>query len=87
MPNKFANGCPTCGYAVGKGQKIPAPSQKETKATRKSKRALLNAIDSRNSGASRAKVADGSLPVWSFFAIVGILVLFVCCAMKYLEIS
>ena len=87
MPSKFANVCPTCGYAVGHGQKISAPSQKETKASRKSKKTLLSAINSRNPASTRSKTADGSLPIWSFFAIVGILVLFVCCAMKYLEIS
>ena len=86
-PGKFANGCPTCGYAVGKGEKITAPSQKEHHASRKSKKALLNAIDMRNPNARLRKANDGSLPVWSFFAILGILVLFVCCAVKYLEIS
>lgn len=87
MPDKFANGCPTCGYAVGQGQRIPSPAPKEEKASRKSKKALLNAIDSRNPRGSRRRTNDGSLPIWSFFAIVGILVLFVCCAMKYLEFS
>lgn len=86
-PGKFTNGCPTCGYAIGKGQNVTPPSQKETKASRKSKKALLNAIDSRNPVKRRGKTSDGSLPVWSYFAILGILVLFVCCAMKYLEVS
>ena len=84
-PGKFTNGCPTCGYAVGSGQKVNAPSQKEGSASRKSKKALLNAIDSRNPAGSRKKrSSDGSLPVWSFFALAAILVLFVCCAVKYL---
>ena len=86
-PSKFANGCPTCGYAVGNGHKIDAPSHKESKASRKSKRALLNAIDLRNPRGSKKRAGDGSLPVWSYFAIVAILVLFVCCAVKYLEVS
>ena len=85
-PAKFANGCPNCGYAIGQGQKVAAPKQKEEKASRKSKRALLNVIDSRNTD-GRKRNADGSLPIWSYFAIVVILVLFVCCAAKYLGIS
>ncbi|WP_294429795.1 zinc ribbon domain-containing protein [uncultured Treponema sp.] len=87
-PGKFTNGCPTCGYAVGQGQKVNAPSQKELPASRKSKKALLNAIDSRNPLGTRKKRSnDGSLPVWSFFALAAILILFVCCAAKYLGIS
>lgn len=87
-PGKFSSGCPTCGYAVGQGQRTGAPVQKETKASRKSKRALLNAIDSRNPGMIlRKKGGDGSLPVWSFFAILGILALFVFCTMKYLGVT
>ena len=83
-PGKFANGCPNCGYAVGQGQNVIPPSQKEQKASRKSKKALLNAIDSRNPKAARKKNNDGTLPIWSFFAILAILVLFVFCAMKYI---
>lgn len=88
-PSKFANGCPTCGYAVGGGQKIISPSQNEGHASRKSKKALISAIDSRNPAASKKKRRqnDGSLPVWSYFAILGILVLFMCCAVKYLGLS
>ena len=87
-PSKFANGCPNCGYAVGQGEKVNAPSEKESKASRKSKKALLNAIDMRNPrGSKRMRSGDGSLPVWSYFAIVAILVLFVCCAAKYLGMS
>lgn len=85
-PGKFANGCPNCGYAIVQGQKIDAPAQKEAKATRRSKKVLLNAIDSRNPRGSRrrSRAADGALPAWSFLALFAILVLFVCCAMKYL---
>lgn len=89
-PSKFANGCPSCGYAIGKGKNVIPPAQKEKTASRKSKKALLNAINSRTPSSSYSKSrksSDGSLPVWSFFAIVAILVLFVCCAFKYLEIS
>ena len=85
-PSKFANGCPKCGYAVGQGNNVVPPSQKETMASRKSKKALLDAIDSRNPR-GRRRNGDGSLPVWSYFAICGILVLFVCCAAKYLKMS
>ncbi|MBR4599289.1 MAG: zinc ribbon domain-containing protein [Treponema sp.] len=85
-PGKFANGCPKCGYAVGQGNNVIPPSQKETKASRKSKKALLDAIDSRNPK-GRRRNGDGSLPIWSYFAILAILVLFVCCAAKYLKMS
>lgn len=86
-PGKFANGCPNCGYAVGQGQKIDAPSEKESRASRKSKKALLAAIDSRNPVSfKKRRIQDGSLPVWSFFAILAILAFFVFCAVKYLGI-
>ncbi|MBR1402682.1 MAG: zinc ribbon domain-containing protein [Treponema sp.] len=86
-PGKFTNGCPKCGYAVGKGKKISPPSQKEQKASRKSKRALLSAIDARNPAVTkRFRTADGTLPAWSFFAIFAILLGFVFCAVKYLGI-
>ena len=84
-PSKFANGCPNCGYAVGQGQKIDAPLQKEEKASRKSKKALLDAIDSRNPNAKK-RIADGSLPVWSFFIILFILAFAIFSGAKYLEI-
>ncbi|MBQ9206678.1 MAG: zinc ribbon domain-containing protein [Treponema sp.] len=83
-PGKFTNGCPKCGYAIGQGHKIDAPSQKEGKASRKSKKALLQAIDSRNPRATRRRNADGTLPLWSFFVIVVILAGAVAGAMKYL---
>ncbi|MBP3772495.1 MAG: zinc ribbon domain-containing protein [Treponema sp.] len=83
-PGKFANGCPTCGYAVGQGQKIDAPSQKESRASRKSKKALLDAIDAQNPRTSRRRNSDGTLPVWSFFVILAILALFVFSALKYI---
>ncbi len=57
-PNKFANGCPKCGYAVGQGNNVIPPSQKETMASRKSKKALLDAIDSRNPR-GRRRSGDG----------------------------
>ena len=84
-PGKFANGCPNCGYAVGQGQKIDAPVQKEEKASRKSKKALLAAIDSRNPRGRKRNV-DGTLPVWSFFLILGILGIAVISGAKYLGI-
>ena len=84
-PSKFSNGCPKCGYAVGKGKKVTPPLQKENRASRKSKKALLDAIDSRNPQGSRYfRNADGTLPVWSFFAILAILAGAVLCAVKYL---
>ncbi|MCR4821555.1 MAG: zinc ribbon domain-containing protein [Treponema sp.] len=86
MPSKFTNGCPTCGYAVGRGNNVTPPSQKESKASRKSKRALLQAIDSRNPHSSKFRNSDGTLPVWSFFAILSILAIFIISAVKYLEI-
>lgn len=85
-PGKFADGCPNCGYAVGQGRRVDAPPRHEAKATRKSKKALLSAIDSRNPKGSRRlkKSADGTLPVWSYFIILAILALSVLCAMRYL---
>ena len=87
-PGKFTNGCPNCGYAVGKGKKVSAPLQHESHASRKSKRALLSAINARNPNGSRRfkGAADGTLPAWSFFAIFAILLGFVFCAVKYLGI-
>ena len=86
MPDKFTNGCPTCGYAVGNGKNVIPPHQNESKASRKSKKALLIAIDSRNpSGSKRIRNSDGTLPVWSFFVILAILAGFVFCAMKYIK--
>ena len=81
---KFTNGCPNCGYAVGQGQKIDAPVQKEGRASRKSKKALLNAIDSRNPKFRRKRNADGTLPVWSFFIMLLILIIAVISGAKYL---
>lgn len=81
---KFTNGCPKCGYAVGQGQKINAPNQKETPASRKSKRALLDAINSRNPG--KKKNTDGTLPVWSFFVILLFLGISILSGAKYLGI-
>jgi len=83
LPSKFSNGCPTCGYAVGNGSKIPSPQEKEKSASRKSKKALLQAIESRNPSGTK-KMGDGTLPLWSFFAIVAILAFFVFLALKYL---
>ncbi|WP_407425831.1 zinc ribbon domain-containing protein [Treponema sp.] len=84
-PGKFSNGCPKCGYAVGKGKKINSPKQKESHASRKSKKELLNAIDSRNSNTfAKKRISDGHLPVWSYFALFLILIMFVFCTARYL---
>lgn len=81
---KFTNGCPNCGYALGNGQEIDAPDQKENHASRKSKKALLNAIDSRNRGYKLPKNVDGTLPVWSFFVILLFLGVAIISGAKYL---
>lgn len=84
---KFENGCPTCGYAVGKGQKVKSPKNKEQMASRHSKKELKNAIDSRNPNtfARRART-DGTLPPWSILLIAAVLFGFIFGTMKYLEI-
>lgn len=70
-PNKFTNGCPTCGYAFN-SEKSKGSKQKklanEKKASRKSRKDLRNAIDSRSRvlGFSR-NYSDDSLPIWVYF--------------------
>lgn len=86
---KFANGCPNCGYAVGKGKNYTPSLEKEKKVSRKSKNNFLSAIDSQEkyfNPQRKRKNSDGHLPIWSFFLITSILAAFFFGAMKYLEI-
>lgn len=63
--DRFKNGCPTCGYAMPKGKNI----KEKNHISRKAKRDFINAIDAKN------KRTDGSLPRWSFFLILFVLLL------------
>ncbi len=87
--DKFANGCPNCGYAVGKGKVLPPMQKEKYSVSRKIKKDFISAIDSRNPYFSRGKkraTSDGALPAWSFFLITSIFLAFIFAAMKYLEI-
>lgn len=84
---KFANGCPNCGYAVGKGTKNNTKLQKEKKAGRASKKHLKDAINSRNPVTfEKRHRTDGSLPGWSILLITAILACFIAGSAKYLGI-
>ena len=68
----FNNGCPNCGYAVGREGAVKAPEK--TKVSRSAKKKLLSEIEKRNP----SDKSDGSLPSWVygvllllFFGIVG----------------
>ncbi len=86
--SQFANGCPVCGYAVGKGKKSSASekiSYKEKTAGRKSRAKLRFEIESRNSRTfARKKQADGTLPLWFYFIIALVFLGFLGGSAKYL---
>ena len=86
---KFVNGCPNCGYAVGKGKIIPPPAKENHAVPRKTKKDFISAIDSRSpyfSAKKKKGQADGALPLWSFFLITSVFAILIFGAMKYLEI-
>lgn len=86
--SQFANGCPVCGYAVGKGKKSTASekiSYKEKTAGRKSRTKLRFEIESRNSRTfAHKRPADGTLPLWFYFIIALVFLGFLGGSAKYL---
>lgn len=69
---KFKDGCPACGYAVGR--EAPSAKTEKTKVSRNAKKKFLAEIDRKNPSSKN----DGSLPSWVygallllFFAILG----------------
>lgn len=86
--SKFTNGCPSCGYAIGRnGEKVKVPQPEEKMASRKPRRELMSEISSRSEafGSSRnRKNQDGSLPAWMLAVLAGVLVIFGYAAFKYL---
>ena len=69
-PNKFANGCPQCGYAFKSDT-----SDKKPHVSRGAKRRFLTAIRARTDRSPAT--ADDALPAWMYaltgFALFGIL--------------
>lgn len=78
-PNeKFRKGCPNCGYAVPAVAADKRDIREKHKISRKTRRNFLNAIDSKN------RVGDGTLPAWSYFAILLALAVFLAASYFYL---
>lgn len=71
--NKFSNGCPTCGYALGPTKGKSSTSLKnisEKKAGYFSKRALKNEINKRYNSINGIETkGDESLPFWMYIFI------------------
>lgn len=86
--SQFADGCPVCGYAVGKGKKSAAAEKatfKEKTAGRKSRANLRLEIESRNSRTfARRKMSDGALPIWFYLIIALVFLGFLGGSAKYL---
>ncbi len=67
-PNKFSDGCPTCGYAFEPDKKVSAPHHREKKASRRTRNRFLHELSAhtaRRNGRARAR-ADESLPAWLY---------------------
>lgn len=83
---KFSNGCTSCGYAISNGNKVIPPKNTEKTASRKSRRELMNSIDSRYNefGGKKKRRGDETLPGWVFVMLFfgAAIVLFL--AVKYL---
>lgn len=86
--SQFENGCPVCGYAVGKGKKSSASEKaafKEKTAGRKSRAKLRLEIESRSPRTfARKKTADGALPLWFYLVITLVFLGFLGGSAKYL---
>lgn len=85
--SQFKNGCPVCGYAVGKGKSSSSEKidYKEKTAGRKSRAKLRYEIESRNSRTfARKRAADGTLPGWFYILIALVFLGFLAGTAKYL---
>lgn len=75
---KFKDGCPNCGYAVGRK---PATSKTEkTKVSKETKKKFLSEIDKKNP----PKTSDGSLPSWVYLVLLLVFLLILGIGLKFM---
>ena len=75
---KFKDGCPNCGYAVGR--EPPSSKIEKTKVSRRAKKQLLAEIERKN---PREK-SDGSRPSWVYGVLLVLFFVILGGGLKYL---
>lgn len=76
-PNKFADGCPKCGYAFEPDKKVSAPKEKKNHVSRRTKKRFLRAVSLQSAAAAGYRPADESLPGWLYALTASVL----CCVL------
>ena len=75
---KFKDGCPNCGYAVGR--EMPSAQPEKTRASRRARNRLLAEIERKNP----RERSDGSLPSWVYGALLLLFFAILGTGLKYL---